>query len=207
MIHLRRDRVKNEETPTRNVTASTARRWYVSCSLLELLGLTAWVGGLTVLLTAVIPAVFNTLSMESGGRFLRRVFDGYNAMTGGLVVLFVSTAFFRHWQRRRAPDRIPPVTRPEVGLLALLAFVTGLIVLVLGPKAVALQEAAFAATTPETKKTAYDAFFDVHMIVRALHLVNGGLAVSLLAVKFRQWVQPRGDALSLAPPDAGGSHE
>ena len=207
MIHLRRDRVKNEETLTRNVTASTARRWYVSCSLLELLGLTAWIGGLTVLLTVVIPAVFNTLSMEIGGRLLRRVFDGYHAMTGGLVVLFVSTALFRHWQRRRAPDRIPPVTRPEVGLLALLAFVTGLIVLVLGPKTVALQEAAFAATTPETKKTAYDAFFDVHMIVRALHLVNGGLAVSLLAVKFRQWVQPRGDALPLAPADAGGSSE
>lgn len=207
MIHSRQDRVENEETPTRNVTASTAHRWYVSCSLLELLGLTAWIGGLTMLLTAVIPAVFNTVSMETGGRLLRRVFDGYHAMTGGLVVLFVSTALFRHRQRRRAPDRIPPVTRPEVGLLAVLAFVTGLIVLVLGPKAVALQEAAFAATTPETKKTAYDAFFDLHLIVRALHLVNGGLAVGLLAVKFRQWVQPRGDALPLAPPDAGGSRE
>lgn len=207
MIRSHQGRVENEEPPTRNVTASTARRWYVSCSLLELLGLTAWIGGLTMLLTAVIPAVFNTLSMETGGRLLRRVFDGYHAMTGGLVVLFVSTALFRHRQRRRAPDRIPPVTRPEVGLLAVLAFVTGLIVLVLGPKAVALQEAAFAATTPETKKTAYDAFFDVHMIVRALHLLNGGLAVGLLAVKFRQWVQPRGDELPLAPPDAGGSRE
>lgn len=207
MIRSHQDRVENEETPTRNVTALTARRWYVSCSLLELLGLTAWIGGLTMLLTAVIPAVFNTLSMETGGRLLRRVFDGYHAMTGGLVVLFVSTALFRHRQRRRAPDRIPPVTRPEVGLLAVLAFVTGLIVLVLGPKAVALQEAAFAATTPETKKTAYDAFFDVHMIVRALHLLNGGLAVGLLAVKFRQWVQPRGDELPLAPPDSGWSRE
>ena len=199
MIHDRRKSIEGDETSARNVTAAKAFHWYVSCSLLELLGLMTWIGGLAVLLTAVIPAVFNTLSMEAGGRLLRRVFDGYNVMTGGLVVLFVSTALFRHWQRQRAPDRIPPLTRLEVGLLASLACVTGLIVVVLGPKAFALQEAAFAATTPEMKKTAYDAFFDVHLIVRALHLVNGGLAVSLLAVKFRQWIHRGSDALPLIP--------
>jgi len=63
---------------------------------------------------------------------------------------------------------------------------------VLGPKAVALQEAAFAADSQEAKKTALDAFFRMHMIVRALHLINAGLAVSLLAVKFRHWVRNRG---------------
>ena len=203
MIRDRRNSIGGDETATQNVTAARAFRWYVSCSLLELLGLMTWIGGLAVILTAVIPAVFNTLSMEAGGRLLRRVFDGYNAMTGGIVVLFVSTALFRHWQRQRAPDRIPPLTRLEVGLLASLAFVTCLIVVVLGPKAVALQEAAFAATTPEMKKTAYDAFFDAHLIVRALHLVNGGLAVSLLAVKFRQWIYQRGDALPLVPSPPG----
>ena len=55
--------------------------WQLSCSLLELLGLMVWIGGLAVLLTTVIPAVFNTLGMETGGRFLRRVFDGYNTLT------------------------------------------------------------------------------------------------------------------------------
>ena len=204
MIRDRRNSIERDETPTRNGTASKAFRWYVSCSLLELLGLMTWIGGLAVLLTAVIPAVFNTLGMETGGRLLRRVFDGYNAMTSGIVILFVSTALFRHWQRRRAPDGIPPLTRLEVGLLASLAFVTFLIVVVLGPKAVALQEAAFAATTPDTKKTAYEAFFDVHMIIRALHLVNGGLVVSLLAVKFRQWIHRRGDALPLIRPSLTG---
>ena len=203
MIRDRQNRLEGDEAPTRNVTASKAFRWYVSCSLLELLGLMTWIGGLAVLLTAVIPAVFNTLSMETGGRLLRRVFDGYNAMTSFLVVLFVSTALFRHWQRRRAPDRIPPLTRLECGLLASLAFVTCLIVVVLGPTAVALQEAAFEATTPETKKAAYDAFFDAHLIVRALHLVNGGLAVSLLAVKFRQWIHRGSDALSFIPSPPG----
>ena len=29
----------------------------------------------------------------------------------------------------------------------------------------------------------------MHMIVRALHLINAGLAISLLVVKFRHWVR------------------
>ena len=76
-------------------------------------------------------------------------------------------------------------------LLGGLVLVTALIVLVLGPKAIELQEAAFAAETQEAKKTAYDAFFRTHMIVRALHLINVAVAISLLVVKFRQWIKNR----------------
>lgn len=166
--------------------------WRLSCSLLELLGLMIWIGGLIVLLTTVIPAVFNTLGMETGGRFLRRVFDGYNALTSGVVVMLIGTASFRYWRHRQAPHESLPLSRSEVGLLVSLAFVTCLVVVVLGPKAVALQEAAFAADSQEAKKTAYEAFFRMHMIVRALHLINAGLAVSLLTVKFRHWVGNRG---------------
>lgn len=166
--------------------------WQLSCSLLELLGLVIWIGGIAVLLTTVIPAVFNTLGMETGGRFLRRVFDGYNVLTSGVVVMLIGTALFRHWKYRREPEGSLPLRRSEVGLLVALAFVTCLVVVVLGPKAVALQEAAFAADSQEAKKTALEAFFRVHMIVRALHLINAGLAVSLLAVKFRHWVRNRG---------------
>ncbi len=161
--------------------------WPLSCSLLELLGLMMWIGSLTALLTMVIPAVFNTLGMETGGRFLRRVFDGYNAVTVGVVAVLISTASFRYWQHRQAPQENPPVKRSEVGLLMALTFVTVVIVAVLGPKAVALQEIAFDADSPEAKKTALEAFFRMHMIVRALHLINAGLAVSLLVVKFRHW--------------------
>ena len=166
--------------------------WQLSCSLLELLGLMMWIGSLTALLTMVIPAVFNTLGMETGGRFLRRVFDGYNAVTVGVVVVLVGTACFRYWKHRQEPDANLPVKRSEAGLLTALAFVTFLVVVVLGPKAVALQEAAFAADSQEAKKTALEAFFRMHMIVRALHLINAGVAVSLLAVKFRHWVRNRG---------------
>lgn len=161
--------------------------WQLSCSLLELLGLMMWIGSLTALLTMVIPAVFNTLGMETGGRFLRRVFDGYNAVTVGVVVVLIGTGCFRSWKHRQEPQENPPLKRSEIGLLTALTFVTVLVVAALGPKAVALQEIAFEADSQEAKKAALEAFFRMHMIVRALHLINAGLAVSLLVVKFRQW--------------------
>ena len=76
-------------------------------------------------------------------------------------------------------------------LLGTLVFVTGLIGLILRPKAIELQEAAFSAETQEAKKTAYDAFFRTHMMVRTLHLINLGVAVSLLVTKFQQWLKKR----------------
>ncbi len=162
--------------------------WQRSCSLLEFLGLMMWIGGFTAILTMVVPAVFNTLDMETGGRFLRRVFDGYHTLTGGIVIVFIGTTIFRYRQYRREPERTPPPTRSEIGLVITLALVTCVIVGVLGPQTVRLQEAAFAAESQEAKQAAFDAFFQLHMIVRALHVINVGIAVSLLAVKFRQWV-------------------
>lgn len=166
--------------------------WQLSLSLAELIGLAIWIGGLAVILTTVIPAVFNTLGMEQGGRFLRRVFDGYNNLTSGIVVLLLGTAAIRTWKVRHVPERILAVSRSEWGLLIALVLLTGTIVVILGPKAIELQEVAFAAESQEAKKTAYEAFFRTHMIVRALHLINVGLAISLLVVKFRQWVKARG---------------
>ena len=151
-----------------------------------------WIGSLTALLTMVIPAVFNTLGMETGGRFLRRVFDGYNAVIVGVVVVLIGTTCFRYWKHRQEPDANLPVKRSEVGLLVGLTLVTVLVVTVLGPKAVALQEIAFEADSQEAKKTALEAFFRMHMIVRALHLINDGLAISLLVVKIRHWVRHQG---------------
>ena len=150
-----------------------------------------WIGGLAVILITVIPAVFNTLGMEQGGRFLRRVFDGYNNLTSGIVILLLGTAALRIWKVQNMPDHILSVGRGEWILLAILVLVTGLIVLILSPKAMELQEVAFAAETQEGKEIAYDAFFRTHMIVRALHLINAGIAVTLLFIKFQQWLKKR----------------
>jgi len=108
--------------------------WQLSISLAELLGLTIWIGGLAVILTTVIPAVFNTLGMEQGGRFLRKVFDGYNNLTSGIVIVLLGTAAIRTWKIRQMPERILSVSRSEWGLLIALVLVTGSIVFFLGPK-------------------------------------------------------------------------
>ncbi len=165
--------------------------WYLSCALLELLGLMIWIGGFAAILTMVIPAVFNTMDVETGGRFLRRVFDGYHAVTGGIAILLIGTALFRYWKHRREPERSPPPGRSEIGLLTALALVTFLIVAVAGPQAVGLQEAAFAAESREIRQAAFDDFFQLHMIVRALHMINAGLAVGLLVAAFLRWMRHR----------------
>ena len=45
------------------------------------------------------------------------------------------------------------------------------------------KEQAFEAVSKEKKELAYEQFFRLHMIVRALHLVNVGLAFSLFILK------------------------
>ena len=56
--------------------------WGLACALsVEYLALGVWVGGLIVLVGAVIPAVFNTFGgQESGGFFLTKAFEGYNRL-------------------------------------------------------------------------------------------------------------------------------
>ena len=162
----------------------------LSFSILELMGLMMWIGGLTVILTGVIPAVFNTLGMETGGRFLRRIFYSYNIMVSGVVILLLVTTTIRGWNYGVVGLTAPlGVSRWEIGVLASIAIVTVSIVVVLGPKALALQELAFAAEGEVETKLAYEAFFRTHMIVRALHLINVGLAVSLLILKFKRWLK------------------
>lgn len=166
--------------------------WQFSVSLVELLGLTMWIGGLTVILVAIIPAVFSSLGMETGGRFLRRVFDNYNLLTSAVLMVLIATTSLRAWANWGSSDTIYTVTRFEVGILTGMAVVTVLIVFVLGPQAIQLQEAAFSAKGELAKKTAYEAFFRTHMLVRGLHLINVGLAISLLVIKFRRWIGYRG---------------
>ncbi|MBI5410554.1 MAG: DUF4149 domain-containing protein [Nitrospirae bacterium] len=163
----------------------------LTCSTFELAALAVWVGGLVVIVGAVIPAVFNSFGMEPGGRFLTRVFDGYNRLTAGAIVILVATAGWRIWNARRSSVDSPAdmvVTRPEVVLLSTMVLVASLIILWLGPWSVTLQEQAFAASGEEAKKAAYDAFFRTHALVRGLYLLNLGLGIALLAVKVRGWM-------------------
>jgi hypothetical protein len=160
--------------------------WGVVGYLFELCALTLWVGGLIVIIAVVIPAVFNSFGMEPAGRFLRRVFDGYGLMNVGILVLLTVIAWIRSRTFGTNTSHLFSVSSREWWLLLGMGLVTFSIMGVLGPLAVTLQEQAFEALSQEEKDLAYGNFFRLHMVVRALHLVNLGLAASLFIAKIRK---------------------
>lgn len=160
--------------------------WSTIGFFVEMFALTLWVGGLMVIIAVVIPAVFNSFGMEPAGRFLRRVFDGYGYLNLGILVVLSLLAFLRSRIYGHDSFHAFSVTLGEWWLLGGMLVVTVGILGILGPQAVGLQEVAFEAISKEEKELAYVKFFRVHMIVRALHLVNVGLAFSLFIVKLRK---------------------
>jgi uncharacterized membrane protein len=161
--------------------------WGLTCALsLELLALGVWVGGLIVLIGAVIPAVFNTFGgQDSGGLFLTRAFEGFNRLVvAAMTVLALATGY--RWYRG------VPVSRGEVSVLALMGLIAGVIILVLHPQAAALQAQAFAVKDEEARKAAFEAFFRLHMPVRSLYMVNLVLGVVLLVMKAKRSWQREG---------------
>ena len=160
--------------------------WGMIGYFVEVCALTLWVGGLMVIIAIVIPAVFNSFGMEPGGRFLRRVFDGYGYLNLGILLILSLIAVLRFRSYRQDPSHIFSITAGEWCLLGGMVVVTIGILGILGPQALALQEQAFEAISQEEKELAYTQFFRVHMIVRALHLVNVGLAFALFILKLRK---------------------
>lgn len=161
-----------------------APRWaMVSCLTFEWLALSIWVGGLLVLIGAVIPAVFNTFGgQDSGGFFLTRAFEGYNRFVIGAMAILGVAAWFRWWSRNPAMQ----VTQIELWLLAAMALVAGAIILWLHPQAAMLQAQAFAAKDEAARKAAFEAFFRIHMPVRSLYMVNLLLGMVLMSIKAKR---------------------
>lgn len=166
-------------------------QWQLIVYYCELLGLAILIGGLLMIIAAVIPAVFNSFGMEPAGRFLRRVFDGYTQICMGVVIFLCVMAAVRVWQSQVSTGIWFPLTTFEGILLGSMGCITVLILWVLGPQAVALQEFAFEATTEIEKKAAYADFFRLHMVVRALHLANVGAAIGLFVFKLRKGLTER----------------
>jgi uncharacterized membrane protein len=163
--------------------------WGVVCALsVEYLALGVWVGGLIVLVGAVIPAVFNTFGgQDSGGFFLTRAFEGYNRLVVAALIILVSAMGYRRWQG--APLA---VSRGEWVLLSIMGAIAGLIILVLHPYAAALQAQAFGLKDEQARKAAFEAFFRFHMPIRSLYVVNVVLGVWLLALKAKRSIQQEG---------------
>jgi len=168
-------------------------RLLIACYTVELLALAIWVGGLIVIIAAVIPAVFNSLNMEIGGRFLTRVFEGYNRLIMLAAAVLMAMGLARWMFKHRPLGRVLDVSPGELIVLAAMVIIAGLIVFVLEPASVSLQEQAFAAKAEGERKAAYDAFFRTHAVVRALYVLNLGLAAAMIPLKVRRMVHA-GDA-------------
>lgn len=151
-----------------------------------MLALAVWVGGLASIVAAVIPAVFNTIGMETGGRMLTRTFQGYDRLVlvsagliaaGTLVRVVGATG---HWKEE--------IGMTELVLLATMVLIATALAFWLTPETTRLQEAAFSAKA-DAKRAAYDEFFVYHRVARALYMLNFGLGIALLCVKVKQWVR------------------
>lgn len=155
----------------------------VCCLTLEWLALGIWVGGLLVLIGAVIPAVFNTFGgQDAGGFFLTRAFEGYNHFVIGAMAILGATSWYRWW----SGDQAVAVSRAELAILAGMVVIAGVIIVWLHPQAASLQSQAFAVKDEAARKAAFEAFFRVHMPVRSLYMVNLVLGILLIGVKTKR---------------------
>ena len=156
---------------------------------LEFLALGVWIGGLIVLVGAVIPAVFNTFGgQESGGFFLTRVFEGYNRLVVVALILLLGAMGYRQWRGEAAAT----VSRSEWILLSAMGGIAGVIILVLHPQAAALQTEAFGLKDEQAKKAAFEAFFRFHKPIRSLYVVNMFLGIWLIVLKAKRSLQQEG---------------
>jgi hypothetical protein len=159
------------------------------CAVIECLALAVWIGGLVVIIAAVIPAVFNSFGMEPGGRFLTRVFDGYNKLVLVAMAAMGGTIAVRAWIVPREEPSIAIPDRTEAVLFGTMVLAASLIIFVLGPHSITLQEEAFGTRDEQARTVAYDAFFRVHMVVRGLYILNLGLGTWLLAAKLKSFMR------------------
>ena len=161
----------------------TSRWGMVGCLTLEWLALGVWVGGLLVLIGAVIPAVFNTFGgQDLGGLFLTRAFEGYHRFVIGALAILCATSWYRWW----SGDPAVAVGRGEMTLLAGMLVIAGIIIVWLHPHAAALQAQAFAVQEAAAKKAAFEALFRILMPVRWLYMVNLALGILLIGIKTKR---------------------
>jgi uncharacterized membrane protein len=161
-------------------------RWGLVIGLTgEWVALAVWIGGLIVLVAAVLPAVFNTFGgQDSGGLFLTRAFEGYNRLVLGSMAVLSTGMAWRSWS---APSDYA-VTRVEGLLFGAMVCIAGIIIFYLHPLAAARQAEAFALKAGEGRKEAFEAFFQLHMPVRTLYMVNLCLGLALMGVRVRTWI-------------------
>jgi uncharacterized membrane protein len=161
------------------------KRLLLAIQCLEMLALAVWVGGLITIIVAVIPAVFNTMGMEAGGRMLTRAFQGYDRLVLSSAGVLMVGLLARTQLSMDAGARIGT----EACLFTIMLCIAVVLTFYLNPEIVRLQEAAFTSQAEASKRSAYDVFFRLHKIARALYLLNVALGIAAICVKVRTWSQ------------------
>lgn len=155
----------------------------VCCLTLEWLALGVWVGGGLVLIGAVIPAVFNTFGgQDSGGLFVTRAFEGFHRFMIGALAMLWAALWYRWWSGNSAVA----VGWSEMMVLAVMAVITGTIIVWLHPSAAALQVQAFAAHEEAAKKAAFEALFRILKPIRWIYIVDLALGMLLIGIKAKR---------------------
>jgi hypothetical protein len=157
----------------------------VTCHCVEALALAVWVGGLASIIAAVIPAVFTTIGMETGGRMLTRTFQGYDRLVLVAAGLIVASTLVRVFISGPWREQIGMI---ELALLATMVVIALTLAFWLTPETARLQGIAFGVWD-DAKRIAYENFFAYHRAARALYIINLGLGIALLCVKVKKWVR------------------
>ena len=165
-------------------------RLLVLCATVEMLSLAVWTGGLIIIIADVIPAVFNSFGgTEPGGRFLTRVFSGYNWATLLCLSCLGLATVGRVRLNRGAGGLSMAPRKMEVILTIVIMLVALFIGLWLHPAAATLQEQAFTAKDEAARKSAWDSFFLMsHTVARPVYMVNLTAGVALMVIKVRTWL-------------------
>lgn len=170
----------------------TRPRWrlLVLCATVEMLSLAVWTGGLIIIIADVIPAVFNSFGgTEPGGRFLTRVFSGYNWATLACLACLALAMVGRARLSRMAGNLSTGPKKTEVIVTIVIIVIALFIGLWLHPTAVTLQEQAFTARDEAARKSAWDSFFFMsHTVARPVYMVNLTAGVALMVLKVRTWL-------------------
>jgi uncharacterized membrane protein len=159
------------------------KKLLVAIHCLEMLALAVWVGGLITIIAAVIPAVFNSIGMEAGGRMLTRTFQSYDR----LVLISAGVLMVGLLARTHLSTDAGARIGTEALLFTIMLTIAVFLTFYLNPEIVRLQEAAFASQAEVSKRSAYDAFFRLHKIARGLYLLNCALAIAAIYLKVRTW--------------------
>jgi uncharacterized membrane protein len=156
------------------------------CYCLEMLAVSVWIGGLLVLIGAVIPAVFSTIGMQAGARLLSHTFQGFDrlAVIAASVLVLAMAARFRF-----SAEAFGKITVVEVAAVGAMLAVVTLLAFYISPETVRLQTLALSSSEGPEKQSAYDAFFRFHWIARALYITNMALGVAVVYVKVRNWTK------------------